>query len=91
VEAEAGAEGKIGIPFLQKFFYKFKMSAKSSRSLKETIKVNIEPKLSDLIEHCNLLINEVKNGLKKIEKEDLLIIIEDLDKIPIDRAEDLFF
>ena len=91
IEAEAGAEGKIGIPFLQKFFYKFKMSAKSSRSLKETIKTNIEPKLSDLIDHCNLLVNEVKNGLKKIGKEDLLIIIEDLDKIPIDRAEDLFF
>ena len=67
------------------------MSAKSSRSLKETIKTNIEPKLSDLIDHCNLLVNEVKNGLKKIGKEDLLIIIEDLDKIPIDRAEDLFF
>jgi energy-coupling factor transporter ATP-binding protein EcfA2 len=91
VDAEVGAEGKIGIPFLQKFFYKFKMSAKSSRSLKETIKTNIEPKLSDLIEHCNLLVNEVIQGLKKIEKKDLLIIIEDLDKIPIDRAEDLFF
>lgn len=91
IEAEAGADGKIGIPFLQEFFYKFKLSAKSSRSLKELIKINIEPKLSELIEHCNLLINEVKLHLTKIRRKDILIIIEDLDKIPIDRAEDLFF
>lgn len=90
-DVEAGAEGKVGIPFLQNFFYKFRLSAKSSLSLKETIKTNIEPKLSDLIGHCNLLINEIKFGLKQIGKEDILIIIEDLDKIPIDRAEELFF
>ena len=90
-EAEAGAEGKFGIPYLQNFFYKFRLSAKSSLSLKETIKQNIEPKLSDLIENCNLLINEIKIQLFEIGKDDLLIIIEDLDKIPVDRAEELFF
>lgn len=90
-DVEAGAEGKYGIPFLQNFFYKFRLSAKSSLSLKETIKRNIEPKLSDLIEHCNLLINEIKLQLKHVNKTDLLIIIEDLDKIPIDRADELFF
>lgn len=90
-EAELGLDGKIGIPYLQSFFYKFKLSAKSSRSLKETIKTNIEPKLTDLISHCNLLINEIKGNLRSINKTGLLIIIEDLDKIPIDRAEDLFF
>jgi len=91
MEAETGIDGKIGIPFLQNFFYKFKLSAKSSRALKETLKTNVEPKLSDLIEHCNLLINEVKIGLQKNGKKDLLLIIEDLDKIPIERANDLFF
>ena len=90
-ELETGSEGKFGIPYLQNFFYKFRLSAKSSLSLKETIKQNIEPKLSDLIEHCNLLINEIILGLSEIGKEDILIIIEDLDKIPVDRAEELFF
>lgn len=90
-EAEVGAEAKVDLPFLVKFFGKFKMSAKSSRSLKETIKENIEPKLSDLIEHCNLLINEIKLDLQRVGKKDLVIIIEDLDKVPLDRAEDLFF
>ncbi len=90
-EAEAGAEGSMGIPFLQKFFFKFKMTAKSSRSLKETIKTNIEPKLSELISLCNLLITEIKLALPYINRKDLVVIIEDLDKIPIERAKDLFF
>lgn len=91
VEGEAGLEGNFGIPYLQQFFYKFKASAKSSRQLKETLKRNIEPKLSDLIEHCNDLIQEVTLKLDTIGKKDLLLIIEDLDKIPLDRAEELFF
>ncbi|MEZ4935176.1 MAG: AAA family ATPase [Saprospiraceae bacterium] len=90
VELEAGAEGTIGIPYLQKFFAKFKATAKSSRSLKESIKKNIEPKLSELIGHCNTLINEISIKLSQISKKDLVIIIEDLDKVPFDRAEDLF-
>ena len=90
-EAEAGSESEIGIPFLQKFFLKFRLSAKSSRSLKETLKTNIEPKLSDLIDHCNTLIQEINSQIRAERKYGLLIIIEDLDKIPIDRAEDLFF
>ncbi len=91
VEAEAGAEGNYGIPYFQKFFYKFKLSAKSSRSLKETLKKNVEPKLSDLILHCNALITEIRQQLPRYGLQDLVLIIEDLDKIPIDRAEHLFF
>ncbi|MDW7691672.1 hypothetical protein R9C00_17010 [Flammeovirgaceae bacterium SG7u.111] len=91
LDTEAGAKGTIGVPYLKEFFYKFKFSAKSSKSLKETIKRNVEPKLSDLIEHCNNLIREIKLQLNNIGKNDLVIIIEDLDKIPIDRAQELFF
>lgn len=90
-EAEIGTEGSIGIPYLQKFFHKFKLTAKSSGSLKEALKTNIEPRLSDLIEHCNLLINEIRLKLNTINRKDIVIIIEDLDKIPLDRASDLFY
>ncbi|WP_448518747.1 hypothetical protein [Rhodoflexus sp.] len=90
-EGEAGVDGIIGVPYLKKFFYKFKMTAKSSRSLKETLKTNVEPKLSALIEHCNNLIWEVKLALRQTRNKDLLIIVEDLDKIPVERANDLFF
>lgn len=91
VEGEAGLDGKIGIPFLHQFFYKFKASAKSSQSLKETLKKNVEPRLSDLINHCNALIKEVEEGVRKMGRKGIVIIIEDLDKIPIDRAQELFF
>jgi len=90
-EAEVGAEGNYGIPYLQTFFYKFKLSAKSSRSLKETLKTNVEPKLSDLIQHCNTLITEIRQQLPAQGLKDLVLIIEDLDKIPLDRAQELFF
>ena len=91
IEGEVGAEGNYGIPYFQKFFYKFKASAKSSRSLKETLRQNIEPRLSELITFCNQLITEIRLDLNRIGKKDILMIIEDLDKIPLDRAEHLFF
>ncbi len=90
-EGEIGAGTNIDLPWLVNFFAKFKMSSKTSNSLKETLKKNIEPKLSELIFHCNTLITEIRNQLDKIGKKDLLLIIEDLDKIPLNRASDLFF
>lgn len=91
MEVETGVDASVGIPYLQKFFAKFKATAKSSRSLKETLKTNVEPRLSELIAHCNSLIFEIREQARKKGKKDMLIIIEDLDKIPLDRAEDLFF
>lgn len=90
-EIEAASESSFGIPYLQKFFLKLRTSAKISRSMKEILTRNVEPKLSQLVQHCNDLIGEVKRNLPKIGKEDMLIIIEDLDKIPLNRSHDLFY
>lgn len=91
LSAEIEAGGQIGIPFLKTFFAKLKASAKTSASLKETIKTNLEPKLGDLIEYANDLVLEVRMALQEINKTDLLIIIEDLDKIPLSEAQTLFY
>lgn len=88
---EAGAEGKADIPFFAKFFAKFKAAAKSSSSLKEVLREKIEPKLSELISNCNLLIREIKNNLHKINKKGLVIIIEDLDKVDIEKGMNIFY
>lgn len=88
-ELEAG--GGFDIKYFVNFFAKFKLAAKSSQSLKVSLKDNVEPRLNDLITHCNDLINEIRLRLNDIGKKDLLIIIEDLDKIPINRAQDLFY
>jgi len=89
-DVEAGLDMAFGIPYLQKFFAKFKATAKSSISLKETLKQVIEPRLSDLIAHCNALITEIRNQMQRKGRKDLLIIVEDMDKVPLDRARDLF-
>lgn len=91
VDGEVGVDAKFGIPFLQQFFAKFKASAQSSRSFKETLSQTIEPRISEFINHCNALIQEIHNQLHRLGKKDLLIIIEDLDKIPYSVAERLFF
>jgi len=58
MKIEAGVEGKLSIPFLARFFAKSTASAKAGSSMKETLKRTVEPKLSELILHCNTLIND---------------------------------
>ncbi|MDM8536507.1 hypothetical protein QUF70_07135 [Desulfobacterales bacterium HSG17] len=86
-EMKAGAT----IPFLAKFFAKFKASAKSSSSMEKTLINGIEPKLSELISLCNKFIAEIKLNLPKVNKKGLLIIIEDMDKIDLQRGKDIFY
>jgi len=90
MQSEVGG-GVSGIPFLANFFAKFRMAAKSSRSMKDILKTNVEPHFSTLLNHCNDLITEIKLFLKaNLNKKDLVIIIEDLDKIKLSEAENLF-
>jgi hypothetical protein len=88
--AESGAEVEASVPFLAKFFAKLRAEARFSTTSKKTIFQTLEPRLSDLIGHCNDLIQEVKLRLPE-GKQGLLIIIEDLDKLILERAEELFF
>ena len=88
---EAGSKTEFGIAYLQKFFLNLKVKAKASRSFKETLKNEIEPKLSDLIAYCNELITKIRlEIITLLDKKDLLIIIEDLDKIPTSVASGIF-
>ncbi len=89
VDGSIGAE--LSIPFWKAFFVKFKATAKTSGSLKELIRKNIEPRLSDLLQLCNGLIHEIKSNLGEINKKDMLLIIEDLDKMPLDQSQRLFY
>jgi hypothetical protein len=90
-DTEAGFNTKLGIPYLQEFFLKLKGAAKASKSFKETIRDTLEPRLADLIRLCNDLISQVRMALADMGYKDLVIIIEDLDKIPLPQAEKLFF
>ena len=88
---ETEVQAGIDAPFLAKFFAKFKAAAKTSTSLKEALKTKVEPRLSELIFNANLLISNIRDGLPAIKKDDLVIIVEDLDKLQPDKAQDIFY
>ncbi len=90
-EVNAGINAKFGIPYLKEFFLSLKGSAKASKSFKETLKQTLEPRLADLVQHCNDLISEVSVKLSAQGVKDLVIFIEDVDKIPLERAKDVFY
>ncbi|MCP4106380.1 MAG: hypothetical protein GY749_12700 [Desulfobacteraceae bacterium] len=91
MDIETSVKSGVNIPFLVDFFAKFRAAATSSVSMKETLKKNVEPKLSELIQNCNLFINEIKGKLSDINKKGLVIIIEDLDKLDIEKGEHIFY
>ena len=89
-EANAELKAKVGVPYLLGLFLGLKATAKASRSFKETLKSTIEPRLSELIKYCNELITEIRLRLIENGTIDLLIIIEDLDKISPTVAREVF-
>ena len=88
---EAGLEAEVSVPLFARFFGKMRAAANASSTTKKTIIESIEPRLSDFISHCNDLVREVKSKLPGIGKKGLIIIIEDLDKLSIEKSEELFF
>jgi hypothetical protein len=90
-EAEVSSEVSVGIPTIFKFFSKLRASARSSKSFKEIIRTNIEPRISELIDNCNLLLNEIKIQLPKTDKKGIIIIFEDLDKVDLEKGEEIFY
>ncbi len=79
-EAEGGKEGMFGIPFLGSLFYKIRFATSTGSEIKETIRREIEPRISELIELCNRLFTEVNNAINKQGKKGIVIIIEEIDK-----------
>jgi len=88
-KANLETEGKIkgGIWSFLSFHIKGVLSTGSES--KEVVRKFIEPKLSQLLSGANDLIDNIKAEYNKIDKTPLLII-EDLDKLDIPVAEELF-
>ncbi|MBF0464227.1 MAG: hypothetical protein HQK88_05405 [Nitrospirae bacterium] len=88
-KAEAQAGGQANIGFLKYIKLSVGGILKTGKESKETVRKHIEPRLSEMINSANDLIRILKQKLRKDNKEPL-IIIEDLDKLSIGIAEDLF-
>jgi len=74
-----GVMGKLGLDF------------KSGRKFSQITKKEERQTLSELIMNCNLLLFEIKKQLPEIKKKNIVFIIEDLEKIDLNTAEELFY
>ncbi len=84
-EAEAGFAAKLS--FLKKIVISGGGILKTGSESKISMRKNIEPKVGYLVELMNQIIDKVN---RQLQNKGLLFIIEDLDKISIDTAENLF-
>jgi energy-coupling factor transporter ATP-binding protein EcfA2 len=91
VEAEASLEG--GAPFIAKLMVKLLAQIKGSDKQKTTIRQTLEKDISRLKADINLLLDDayVKLRKKYPEFKGLLIIFDNLDRIPPGVADHLFF
>lgn len=88
--AEAEAGGEVGLGFLKKISVYGKGIFKTGTETKKTIRKSIEPKISYLISLMNETLEDMNDQLKEKQQKELLIVVEDLDKLDIADARHLF-
>ncbi|MDM3854236.1 MAG: AAA family ATPase [Aphanizomenon gracile PMC649.10] len=91
VESEASLEG--GAPFIAKLMVKLLAQIKGSDKQKTTIRQTLEKDISRLKADINLLLDDAYGKLRKKypEYKGLLIIFDNLDRVPPAVADHLFF
>jgi hypothetical protein len=87
----AGVNVNAGLGKILNFFAKLSFDFQSGRKFTEITSIETEKTLSDLILHCNLIVEEIKKQLDTIKKSNIIIIVEDLEKVHLDITEKLFF
>jgi len=88
---EAGVNIKAGLGKILNFFAKLSFDFQSGRKFTEISSLETEKTLSDLILHCNLIVSEIKNQLPVIKKQNIIVIVDDMEKVNPDITEKLFF
>jgi energy-coupling factor transporter ATP-binding protein EcfA2 len=88
-KAEMNAEVKMSGGFWNFIRLKVKAIFRTGVEIKEEIRRTCTPKISQLIQQTNDLIDNIRNEYVK-KDQTLLVVIEDLDKLDIHIAEDLF-
>jgi len=73
--------------WISAFFLSIQAKIKSESTTRETIREQIEPKLSELIDKINLIIADIEGK----EQKNVLVIIDDLDKPSLEQAKAIFY
>lgn len=88
---EHGAEISVGIPNLLNVFARVKGVIKNSSDSRKKIRQNIEPKSSELIRRIQDVIDIFSKKAENVGKKKIpLIILDGLDKIPLEQARKIF-
>lgn len=90
-EFKAGLNLEVGFGKILNIFTKLGLDFNAGRKFQEITKKEIEQTLTELIINCNLLVDEIKSQLYKINKQNIIFVIEDLEKVALKVAMDLFF
>ncbi len=88
VELEAGGEANLS--FLKKISLFGKSVLKTGVETKRTIRSVMEPKIGLLIKMINEILDDINKQLKEKKNKELLVIVEDLDKLDIEGARHIF-
>lgn len=89
--AGAGLDIQAGFGKVFNVLAKLGLDFNAGRQYKEITSKPVEQTLTELILNCNELIAEIKKQLPKLNKSNVIFIIEDLEKVPLTVAENLFF
>lgn len=89
-EKSAGVEAGAKLSLLRAISASCKGILKAGDESKVTIRRELEPRLSVLIGMINDLVLDINKQLKEMNNKELLIIIEDMDKLDIEEAKHLF-
>lgn len=92
---KSDVDGSVGVGFdinvsLLNIFSKMRGRMRYSDYVKHSYKKKIEPYFSEFMNGCNGLIRELKLNLPKIGRRNLLIIIDDLEKVDSSQVKDIF-
>ncbi len=91
LEVSAGAEGEAGFARLFKILAQVKGIIKNSSESRIEIRRKIEPRSSELISRIQEVIESISCQSEEIGKRKIpLIILDGLDKIPLDQARKIF-
>jgi hypothetical protein len=93
VEAGASTEGKAGVYWLSvKLLARLKSTVLGSVEHRREIKRRLQNRSSELVEHVNLLLDDARRALREAGRPaNLLIVVDNLDRLEPEAIEPLFF
>lgn len=89
-EFKTGASVEVGIPYFIKLFTTVTSALKFNSTYKEELRKEIKNSFSDFAEAFNLLLAAVCDNIQKVNRKELLFIIDDLEKLSSEDSTNIF-